>query len=416
MQRPEPARSSPRAIATRVLFDGTRATGVEFAPGPRHAAPGDGRRGHLCGGAFNSPAAAAALGRRQRGRAAARSASRSSTTCPAWARTCRTTSRSTSSTRARSRCRCSRRCNCGSRPWIGCAVAVLAQGPGATQPLRGRRLRPQQRRRGLPERDVPLPAHRHPLRRLAARRERPRLPGARRPDVLRRARLGEDHLAPTRACTRRCASTTCPPRRTGASGSRRPASRDASSPSRRSRAFDGGELSPGPGRARPTSRSSTGCAATPRPRCTRPARAAMGTGDDVGGRSADDDGARRSTACAWSTRRSMPYVTNGNIYAPVMMLAEKAADLIAGNTPLPPEPGVLPSRTRTRAPRADRTIVVTAAATRPRRVATGHSSAGVARIWRAGRSRIPARNRPLSPAAPREFPDSRPIRQSSSSP
>ncbi len=34
---------------------------------------------------------------------------------------------------------------------------------------------------------------------------------------------------------------------------------------------------------------------------------------------------------------AMPYVTNGNIYAPVMMLAEKAADLIAGNTPLPPE-------------------------------------------------------------------------------
>ena len=33
---------------------------------------------------------------------------------------------------------------------------------------------------------------------------------------------------------------------------------------------------------------------------------------------------------------SMPYVTNGNIYAPVMMLAEKAADLILGNTPLEP--------------------------------------------------------------------------------
>jgi choline dehydrogenase len=32
----------------------------------------------------------------------------------------------------------------------------------------------------------------------------------------------------------------------------------------------------------------------------------------------------------------MPYVTNGNIYAPTMMLAEKAADLIIGNTPLPP--------------------------------------------------------------------------------
>jgi choline dehydrogenase len=30
----------------------------------------------------------------------------------------------------------------------------------------------------------------------------------------------------------------------------------------------------------------------------------------------------------------MPNITNGNIYAPVMMLAEKAADLILGNTPL----------------------------------------------------------------------------------
>jgi len=35
---------------------------------------------------------------------------------------------------------------------------------------------------------------------------------------------------------------------------------------------------------------------------------------------------------------SMPYITNANIYAPVMMLAEKAADLIRGETPLPPEP------------------------------------------------------------------------------
>jgi choline dehydrogenase len=33
----------------------------------------------------------------------------------------------------------------------------------------------------------------------------------------------------------------------------------------------------------------------------------------------------------------MPYVPNGNIYAPVMMTAEKAADLVLGNTPLPAE-------------------------------------------------------------------------------
>ncbi len=34
---------------------------------------------------------------------------------------------------------------------------------------------------------------------------------------------------------------------------------------------------------------------------------------------------------------AMRYVTNGNIYAPVMMMAEKAADLILGNTPLEPQ-------------------------------------------------------------------------------
>jgi choline dehydrogenase len=33
---------------------------------------------------------------------------------------------------------------------------------------------------------------------------------------------------------------------------------------------------------------------------------------------------------------AMPYVTNGNVYSPVMMLSEKSADLILGNTPLPP--------------------------------------------------------------------------------
>jgi choline dehydrogenase len=33
----------------------------------------------------------------------------------------------------------------------------------------------------------------------------------------------------------------------------------------------------------------------------------------------------------------MRYVTNGNIYAPVMMVAEKAADLIMENTLLPPD-------------------------------------------------------------------------------
>jgi len=33
-----------------------------------------------------------------------------------------------------------------------------------------------------------------------------------------------------------------------------------------------------------------------------------------------------------------PTITNANLFAPVTMVAEKAADLILGNTPLPPEP------------------------------------------------------------------------------
>ena len=45
----------------------------------------------------------------------------------------------------------------------------------------------------------------------------------------------------------------------------------------------------------------------------------------------------------------MPYVTNGNIYAPVMMLAEKAADIIIGRPPLPAGADtVLPTRPRVR--------------------------------------------------------------------
>ena len=34
----------------------------------------------------------------------------------------------------------------------------------------------------------------------------------------------------------------------------------------------------------------------------------------------------------------VPVITNANLYAPTMMVAEKAADLILGNEPLPPDP------------------------------------------------------------------------------
>ena len=69
------------------------------------------------------------------------------------------------------------------------------------------------------------------------------------------------------------------------------------------------------------------------PSCT----CAMGTGPDA----VLDPGSLRvlgTEGLRVVDASSMPLITNGNIYAPVMMLAEKAADLIAGATPLPAEP------------------------------------------------------------------------------
>lgn len=99
-------------------------------------------------------------------------------------------------------------------------------------------------------------------------------------------------------------------------------------------AFSAGELSPGPGVE--TDQEILDWVARDaetalHPSCT----AKMGVDDDsvldpATMRVHGVDGLRVVDASA------MPYVTNGNIYAPVMMLAEKAADLIAGNTPLAP--------------------------------------------------------------------------------
>ena len=137
------------------------------------------------------------------------------------------------------------------------------------------------------------------------------------------------------AQARRCGSTTCPRRPTGRSGPRRSRSRGTSSTSPRSTSSTPGSCRPGR-RFRPSRRCSTGSRGTRRPRCTRPAPARWAPGR---WRSPT----RRRCGCTGSTglrvvdASVMPYVTNGNIYAPVMMIAEKAADLIAGNTPLPPQ-------------------------------------------------------------------------------
>ena len=181
-------------------------------------------------------------------------------------------------------------------------VAVPAQGPWRHEPLRGRRVRAQQRRRRLPEPDVPLPADRDPLRRLVAGR-RARLPGAHRADVLRLARLGADHVDRPEGQAGAALQLPLDRRRTAASGSRRSASPAASSTSRRWRRSTAARSRRGR-RSRPTSRSSTGCARDAEtalhPSCT----CRMGRADDDSGRRpADDARSTASRACASSTPR-----------------------------------------------------------------------------------------------------------------
>lgn len=99
--------------------------------------------------------------------------------------------------------------------------------------------------------------------------------------------------------------------------------------------FNGGEISPGPSVTTDEQvlnwvRADAETAL--HPSCT----AKMGVGDDavldpMTMRVYGTKGLRVIDASA------MPYLTNGNIYAPVMMLAEKAADLVLGNQPLAPE-------------------------------------------------------------------------------
>ena len=274
MDRPEPRRSRRARSSREILFDGTRAVGVEYRA-RRRGAP-----------ARSRPARSSC--------AAARSTRRSCCSSPASA-----TPRELARARHRRRPRparrrrepagpprglhpvrlqaagldARRRCSCGDRPVDRLRVAVPRSGPGRDQPLRGRRLRPQQRRRRLPEPDVPLPADRDPLRRLGARRR------------ATATRCTSARCTPTPAA--RCKITSTDPTRAPGAAVQLPVDRPgparvgrgdprrarASSTSRRSTPFNGGELSPGPAVETDERDPRLGGARTPRPRCTRRARA-----------------------------------------------------------------------------------------------------------------------------------------------
>ncbi len=100
--------------------------------------------------------------------------------------------------------------------------------------------------------------------------------------------------------------------------------------------FDGGELSPGPS-VRTDDEIIEWVARDAEtalhPSCT----ARLGT-DDTSVVDPDTFGVHGVDGLRVVDASAMRYVTNGNIYAPVMMLAERAADAILGNEMLAPEP------------------------------------------------------------------------------
>ena len=115
-----------RALVHRVLFDGTRATGVEYSTAARRAHASHAGEVILCGGAFNSPQLLQLSGVGNADELGALGIPVVHDLPGRRPSTCRTTSRSTCSTRARSRCRCSRSCRCGggrSSARSGCSSA-----------------------------------------------------------------------------------------------------------------------------------------------------------------------------------------------------------------------------------------------------------------------------------------------------
>ncbi len=99
--------------------------------------------------------------------------------------------------------------------------------------------------------------------------------------------------------------------------------------------FDGGEISPGPGVE--TDREIMDWVARDaetalHPSCT----AKMGT-DPMAVVEPDSMRVRGTERLRVVDASVLPVVTNGNLYAPTMMIAEKAADLILGNQPLAPD-------------------------------------------------------------------------------
>ena len=148
-EAPEP-RVATRALATRILFEGRRAIGVDYCAGrTREHAVRARARGDPLRRLDQLAAAPEALRHRPGAELSRRTASRPCTTCRASARTCRTTSSSTSRSPASSRSPSTPSLGLLARALIGLRW-LAAQGRARRhQPFRELRLHPLARRRRL---------------------------------------------------------------------------------------------------------------------------------------------------------------------------------------------------------------------------------------------------------------------------
>ena len=277
------------ALATGVLFEGKRAVGVDYRAAAGGDARGRRRRGDPLRRRDQLPAAAAALRRRRRARST-RSASPVVTDLPGVGENLQDHLEVYIQYASKQPVSIAPGLTLAQPAEDRLRVAVPPQGARRHQPLRGRRLRPQQRRRRLPQPDVPLPADRDPVRRLA--------PGE--------GHGYQVHIGPMYSDARGTVkiNSTDPREHPAlrfnylstehdrASGSRRSGWPATSSTSRRSRRTTTASSRPGPS-VETDEEILDWVAPTPRPRCTRRAPPGWATDDDVGRRPAHHAGARR---------------------------------------------------------------------------------------------------------------------------
>lgn len=321
-----------RAQATRVLFEGQRAVGVEYTRGGRQLDTARGAEVISCGGAFNSPQLLQLSGV---GPAALVAEHGIAVVCdlPGVGENLQDHLEVYVQHRCKKPVSLSPALSRWRRPFIG-AQWLLGRGPGMTNHFEAggfARSRPEADEPDLMFHFLPLavrydgsrptPGHGYQLHvgpMLADSRgtvriqsSDPRVPPALRFNYLSTKRDRDDWVAAIRAA-------------------REILSQPAFAP------FDAGESSPGPGvdsDSEILEWVARDAETALHPSCT----CRMGTDreaviDPESLRVHGVDGLRVVDASV------MPSITNGNIYAPVMMIAEKAADLVLGNSPLAPAP------------------------------------------------------------------------------